>query len=472
MEPMASPLELEEENLSYALQLVTSSALPMSLKCAMDLGIFDILAKAGPGAKLSPIEIAAKLPIINNPDAPSTLDCILRLLASHSVLSCSVIDDNGSDFRRLYGLLPVSKFFVTNKDGVSLCPLLPLLQDDVYSASWSRLKDAILEGGIPFNRAHGMHVFEYPGVDPRFNHIFNNAMYNLTSIFVKKMLEVYKGFDGPTIKQLVDVGGGLGVNLHLITETYPHIKGINFDLPRVVQHASSYPGVEHVGGDMFESVPRGDAIFMKNILHDWSDEKCIELLKNCYKAIPENGKVIVLEEVVPVMPETSSAGKSMGQVHAIMMTITEGKERSKQELLALATGAGFSGIRFQCYVCLSLVSSSALTMSMKCVITLGVFDIIAKAGPGAKPTAPQILHPIWLLDSHSVLSCSVFEENGSHFHSLYGLLPVSEHFVTSKQTQCRRRRPWRLKSARSFGDGSISVEGMVSIRADEKIHGY
>ncbi|KAF3431614.1 hypothetical protein FNV43_RR26345 [Rhamnella rubrinervis] len=190
----AFSLELEEEDFSYAMQLVSSSVLSMSLKCAMDLGVFDIIAKSGPGAKLGPSEIAANLPITNNPDAPSMLDCTLRLLANHSVLSCSVIEENGSDFHRLYGLLPVSMFFVTNKDGVSLCPLMSLTQDNVFLAS--------------------------------------------------------------------------------------------------------------------------------------CDEKCIELLRNCYKAIPENGKVIVMEAVVPIIPETSSAAKSIGQGNAFMMTQhLGGKER-------------------------------------------------------------------------------------------------------------------------------------------------
>lgn len=64
-------------------------------------------------------------------------------------------------------------------------------------------------------------------------------MYNHTTIVVKKTLEVYKGFE-PKIKQLVDVGGGLGVTLNLITSKYPHIKGINFDLPHVIKR---YPGI-------------------------------------------------------------------------------------------------------------------------------------------------------------------------------------------------------------------------------------
>ena len=57
---------------------------------------------------------------------------------------------------------------------------------------------------------------------------------------MKKILKLYKGFEH--FKQLVDVGGGLGVNLNLITSLYPHIKGINFDLPHVIEDAPSYPG--------------------------------------------------------------------------------------------------------------------------------------------------------------------------------------------------------------------------------------
>lgn len=77
----------------------------------------------------------------------------------------------------------------------------------------------------------------------------------------------------------------------------------------------------------------------------------MKVLKNCYKAIPDNGKVIVVESIIPVMPETSSAVKHISQSDVLMMTQNPGgKERSQQEFLALATAAGFSGIRFECFV--------------------------------------------------------------------------------------------------------------------------
>ncbi|XP_017982533.1 PREDICTED: caffeic acid 3-O-methyltransferase isoform X1 [Theobroma cacao] len=343
--------EQDEESFSCAMQLVNSTALPMSLHAAIQLEIFEIIAKAGPDAKLSPQEIGAHLPT-QNPDAPMMLDSILRLLASHSVLACSLaVVEQGDSPQRLYSLTPVTKFFIRNEDGVSLAPLVSLVQDKIFLDSWCQLKDAILEGGIPFNRVHGTHAFEYPGKDPRFNKIFNTAMMNQTTIVMKKILEAYKGFEH--LSQLVDVGGGLGVTLRIITSKYPSIKGINFDQPHVIRHAPAYPaGVEHVGGDMFKSVPKGDTVFMKWILHDWSDDHCLKLLKNCYKAIPDDGKVIVIDSVLPVLPESNAASKANSELDVVMMTQNPGgKERTKPELEALATMAGFSGIRYECFVC-------------------------------------------------------------------------------------------------------------------------
>lgn len=47
-----------------------------------------------------------------------------------------------------------------------------------------------------------------------------------------------------------------------IVKAHPRIRGINFDLPDVVASAPKYPGVTHLGGDMFHAIPYGDAIFM------------------------------------------------------------------------------------------------------------------------------------------------------------------------------------------------------------------
>ncbi|RDX64895.1 hypothetical protein CR513_56490, partial [Mucuna pruriens] len=336
MRRMKEAEELEdEENFSKAAQLVSSVVVSMAMQSAWELGVFDVLVKGG---KVSAKEIASQLSC-NNPDAASMLDRLLALLSSHSILNCSVIpdDQNLGSFHKLYTITPVSTFFTRHSDRGSLGPLM------------SQLKDAIREGGIPFNRVYGTHAFEYPSLDSRFNQVFNAAMINHTTLVMRKVLECYKGFED--IKRLVDVGGGLGITINMITSKYPQIQGINFDLPHVIQHAPSYPGVEHIGGDMFESVPKGDAIFMKWILHDWSDEQCLKLLKNCCNAIPDDGKVIIVEAVLPIIPETNAAWKAISQLDVLMMTQNPGgKERTEQEFTDLATAAGFRGIRYECYV--------------------------------------------------------------------------------------------------------------------------
>lgn len=88
-----------------------------------------------------------------------------------------------------------------------------------------------------------MSAFEYHGTDPRFNKVFNNGMSNHSTITMKKILETYKGFEGLT--SLVDVGGGIGATLKMIVSKYPNLKGINFDLPHVIDDAPSHPGILH-----------------------------------------------------------------------------------------------------------------------------------------------------------------------------------------------------------------------------------
>ncbi|XP_059631810.1 caffeic acid 3-O-methyltransferase-like [Cornus florida] len=336
----------EEEVGKLALRLANAVVLPMVLKSAVELNLIDVLSAAGDGAYLSPSEIAAHLPT-HNPDAPILLDRMLRLLASYDILKCSIRTGENGEVQRLYGVGPICKFLTKNQDGGSVAPLFLLHHDKVFMESWFHLNDVILEGGIPFNRAYGMTAFEYPGTDQRFNMVFNQAMSNHTTLIIKKILDIYKGFE--VLNVLVDVGGGIGVTLDAITSKYPHIKGINYDLPHVLADAPSYSGVEHVGGDMFVRVPKGDAIFMKWILHDWSDEHCLKLLKNCCEALPNNGKVIIVESILPEVPENSVSSHIVFEQDLFMLAQNPGgKERTRKEYETLAVKSGFSGCEVIC----------------------------------------------------------------------------------------------------------------------------
>ncbi|PHU23578.1 Caffeic acid 3-O-methyltransferase [Capsicum chinense] len=197
----------------------------MVLKSALELDLLEIMAKVGP-----------------------VLNCTLKILPDGRI-------------EWLYSPAPVCKFLTKNADGVSVAPLLLMNQDKVLLERWYHLKDAVLDDGIPFNKAYGMTAFEYHGTDPRFNQVFNLGMSDLTTLSMKNILEDYKGFEG--LNSIVDIGSGTRAAMNMIVSKYPSIKGINFDLPHVIKDAPYYPGVEHVGGDMFASVPKADAIFIK-----------------------------------------------------------------------------------------------------------------------------------------------------------------------------------------------------------------
>ncbi|KAH7690784.1 O-methyltransferase COMT-type protein [Dioscorea alata] len=331
---------------SDAMDLGCGIALPMTLKAMIELDVLEVMAAAGPSALLSPEEIASKIQT-NNPDAHEVLDRMLRFLAAHKVVTCEVVvgEEDGESKRR-YGLGPVCKFYTKDEDGVSLAPFLLVHLSKAWADTWANIKHMVLDGSAPFVKTHGTTLFEYEDKDPHFSEMFNKAMFNQTTMLMKKMLENYKGFE--SINVLVDVAGGHGGILSIILSKYPHIKGINFDLPNVVSQAKPIQGVKFVGGDMFESVPSGDAILLKEVLHNWSDADCMKVLKNCWKALPDNGKLIVIEQVIP---KKIDEAKNALLLDIVMLTFfTGGKERTEQEYQFFAKESGFSKVEFVCNI--------------------------------------------------------------------------------------------------------------------------
>ncbi|XP_028760620.1 isoliquiritigenin 2'-O-methyltransferase-like [Neltuma alba] len=315
-----------------------------ALNAAIELNLFDIIAEEG-GRHVSASEVASKLPgSSQHRDLAFRIDRLLRLLASHSLLSFRVREkgeEEGGALERLYALSSIGRHFVSGSLGY-----VPIFSHPALLQAWLNFKDAIIdEDNDLFKKVHGMPMYEYAKSDPTWNKTFNKAMANFCNIEMGRILELYKGFEG--ISTLVDVGGGTGQNLKMIVSKYPSIKGVNFDLPQVIQNAPSLPGIEHVGGDMFESVPKGDAIILKAVCHNWSDENSIRVLKKCHEALPEKGKVIVMEFI---MPEENRATKEAKYVSILdnLMFLHDGRERTEKEFESLCRNSGFSGFKVAC----------------------------------------------------------------------------------------------------------------------------
>jgi hypothetical protein len=145
----------------------------------------------------------------------------------------------------------------------------------------------------------------------------------------------------------VDVGGGDGALLTSILADTPSLQGILFDTGPGLAESSERlraAGVEDrcevVTGDFFDTVPAGaDAYIMKSVIHDWDDERCITILSNCRQAMKADGKVLVVEPVVPetVKPSFALLGVMMSDLN--MLVNTGGKERTEEEFAALLRAA-------------------------------------------------------------------------------------------------------------------------------------
>ncbi|XVF06639.1 hypothetical protein REPUB_Repub06bG0067300 [Reevesia pubescens] len=338
----------EEKDILQAMHFASISAVPFALKAAIELDLLEIIAKAStPSGMLSPAEIASQLST-NNTEAPSIIDRILRLLACHNILTCNLVTGEDGHTQRLYGLASVGKYFLqTDEDGISFAPLIQIYNEKYIVDCWKHLKDVTLEGGLSCVKAFGMHLFELLEKDDEMSNTFNKGMSIDTNLIMNQILGTYKGFEG--LSQVVDVGGGWGTNLKLIVSKYPQINGINFDLPQVIKDAPPCPGVEHVAGDMFTEIPRAEVIFMKSLLHDWGDDRCLKLLKVCYDALPENGKIILVEALIPEVPQNDIVTKTILQQDLGLLHVLPGaKERTKQEFEALAKQVGFTSLKLVC----------------------------------------------------------------------------------------------------------------------------
>ncbi|XP_057493344.1 (R,S)-reticuline 7-O-methyltransferase-like [Actinidia eriantha] len=307
----------------------------MALKCAVELRVADIIDSHG-----CPITLSQIASDIGSPSLDlNSLARIMNVLTRMKLFDVNS-QSAGCNEDALYSLTPSSKWLLHDAKP-SLGPFVLMFDPSLTFSALNHLSQSVREGGSAFNKAHGSELWDVASQDPKFAKKLIDFMDYSARIANTAMLTDYKdGFD--SVESVVDVGGGSGSAMIEIVKAHPHIKGTNFDLPHVVATAPAYPGVTHVGGDMLESIPHADVILMKRIMHNWSDEDCIKILKNCRKAIPEKtGKVVILDVVVN--PESDNPFDRVGMISDIMMMalLPGGKERTELQWKRILEGGGF-----------------------------------------------------------------------------------------------------------------------------------
>jgi SAM-dependent methyltransferase len=170
----------------------------------------------------------------------------------------------------------------------------------------------------------------------------------MTSISARDIPTILAAYDFSRFERVVDVGGGHGALLHAILSANPELRGVLADRSSVLADATairSEPIARRcsvVETNFFESVPDGaDAYLMKHIVHDWSDEEALKILRNCRRAIQPDGRLLLIEAVLKGANEPDP-GKGLD---LIMLVLLKGRERTEAQFGALLRDAGFSLVR-------------------------------------------------------------------------------------------------------------------------------
>jgi O-methyltransferase domain/Dimerisation domain len=208
--------------------------------------------------------------------------------------------------------------------------------------AWGALLHAVRTGENAMRHLTGHSAWEYRAQHPEESAIFDRAMTDLSRRAHRAALEAC---DFSRFSTVVDVGGGQGALLAAILAAHPAVRGVLFDLPRVVEGAAAVLAAAGVadrctvtGGDFFEGVAEGgDAYLMRAVLHDWEDPEVVAILHSCRRAIADDGTLLVLERELGPPNENRAAKFS----DLNMLVLPGGRERTLTEFAALYERAGF-----------------------------------------------------------------------------------------------------------------------------------
>ncbi|MDA3648911.1 methyltransferase [Saccharopolyspora indica] len=219
-----------------------------------------------------------------------------------------------------------------------------------FQRNWLNLEKSLRTGRPAFDAEFGQSVYDYMSGKPELAALFHAAMRKSGHDEVAAAISA--AYDFGRFGTVVDVGGGDGSLLAAFLDRHPHLTGTVFDTEAGVARARetiAAAGLEErcrgVAGDFFTEVPKGaDLYFIKNVVLNWDDERALQILRRCREAIPDHGRLLIAE---PVLPDTANAdtlnheateNPYLTDLH--MLVTVGGQERTQAEYTALCARAG------------------------------------------------------------------------------------------------------------------------------------
>ncbi|MGE5193516.1 MAG: class I SAM-dependent methyltransferase [Deltaproteobacteria bacterium] len=324
------PTEVAVPDPAPILDLLEAFRRSKTMFAAVSLGVFDALA-AGP----KPLAVlAAELKA--NPDA------LERLLGA--CVSLQLLQYAGGSYENT----PAAAAYLCQASPRRLTGYINY-SNSVMWKLWERLEDAVREGTHRWKQVYG-----WDG--PIFSHFFRDEaarrefLMGMHGFGLISSPHVVSAFDLSRFGRLVDLGGATGHLAVAACQRYPHLQAVVFDLPEAIPLAREIVGESNVAarvsfapGDFFvDPLPPGDLYAVGRILHDWSEEKIVNLLRRIHDRLPAGGALLIAEKLL----FDDQTGPRWAQMQNLnMLTCTEGKERTLAHYEALLKQAGFTGVQ-------------------------------------------------------------------------------------------------------------------------------
>lgn len=311
----------QQEKMQFFQQMFGGAWITQGLAVAAELGVADLLASGPRRCEELAVQTRA------NSDA---LYRLLRALASVGVFA---MDEQGR-----FSLTPLAEMLRSDVPGSQRA--FARMMGEEFCQAWGNLLHSVQTGEPGFNHRYGMPFFEYMARYPDRHGIYDSAMTGIHGPETEPMLDAY---DFSAFRTVVDIGGGSGMTLAGVLKRHPALQGILFDLPAVAERAQSNIAAAGLsdrcriqGGDFFSAVPpEADAYVLRHIIHDWQDPEAAAILRRCREAANPDGKILVIETVIP-----SGNEPSFGKWLDLMMLLVDGRERTQADYNRLFTEAG------------------------------------------------------------------------------------------------------------------------------------
>lgn len=303
-------------------RLTLGPAISKAIYAAAKLGIADIVDKGRLNAK--------QLAKVTGTHYPT----LYRLLRFLSTSGLGFFKEEEAEY---FSLTPLGKTLKADSRE-SMRSWIIFVNEKPYEA-WGHFLHSVETGESAFSTKYQKPLYEYCLDEPDFTLSFQRAMHDVHRAYNDKIIASY---DFRGVSSIVDVGGGHGALLSGIIKSNPYVNGSLLDTEPAIRAAKRInkedsPNFEYIEGDFFAGVPNGkDLYLLKLILHDWSDEKAIQILTNCRSAMAKGGKVLVIQALNDI--DSRSPDIPIWDLHLLVMV--GGRERTEHEYSELMEKAG------------------------------------------------------------------------------------------------------------------------------------